>query len=231
MSEGFSFQQFNVRHDRCAMKVGTDGVLMGAWAAGGARLLDVGAGSGLISLMLAQRFPDAEIDGVELNADAARQALDNVAASPFAARIRIHAMAFQQMEPAEPYDAIVSNPPFFLQPAMPAGDARATARHAQLNFFTDLFSFSRRWLTATGQVSLIVPHDGAEAIADEAYLAGLMLCRRIAVTTRSHKPPERCLLAFCRRRSSMPELGEACLLDDDGARSAWYDALTRDFYR
>ena len=100
------------------MKVGTDGVLLGAWAAGGRRILDVGTGTGVIALMLAQRFADAVVDAVEIDADACGQAKENVAASPFAGRVSVHCESVQQWaqheENSGAYDAIVSNPPFFV---------------------------------------------------------------------------------------------------------------------
>lgn len=112
-SRGFTFKQFHVDHDRCAMKVGTDGILLGAWApvANARRVLDIGTGSGLIALMLAQRSrSDCVIDAVELDNNAVNQARDNVTASPWAARIRVIESAIQEYQ-AAPYDLIVSNPP------------------------------------------------------------------------------------------------------------------------
>lgn len=113
-SSGFNFKQFHVAHDRCAMKVGTDGVLLGAWAgvAGASRVLDVGCGSGLITLMVAQRTA-AHVVGVEIDAPAAEQAIENVAASPWAHRIEIVHADVSDLCPDEKFDHIVSNPPFF----------------------------------------------------------------------------------------------------------------------
>ena len=112
MSEGFTFKRFTVSHGKCAMKVGTDGVLLGAWARGGRRILDVGTGSGLVALMMAQRFEDAEITAIDIEPGACLQARENVAASPFAGRIRVVETALQDFREGE-YDAIVCNPPFY----------------------------------------------------------------------------------------------------------------------
>lgn len=212
------------------MKVGTDGVLVGAWAHGGRRVLDIGTGSGLIALMMAQRFPAAQVEGVELDAAAAAQARDNVTVSPFASRVAVFHTPFQQFMPSAFYDAIVSNPPFFL--SGPTGNdlPRTAARHAQTAFFHDFFAFARCWLTPEGEVSLIVPWDAAEAVAAEAYLRGLFLTRRVSVRTKTGKPLERALLAFGRRRQGWPEMGEVCLLDDSGRRGPWYRQLTAAFY-
>lgn len=230
MPNGFTFKQFSVRHDRCAMKVGTDGVLIGAWARGGRRLLDIGAGTGLVSLMLAQRFPSATVEGLEIDAEAAEQCQENMAASPFADRIRVYASAFQDFVPDAPYDAIVSNPPYFLSGMKNNDESRAAARHSDVTFFKDFFRFSRQWLRPSGEVSLVLPADGVDEVSAEAYLKGMMLCRRVWVRTMPDKPVERCLLSFAMQRFSPPEMEEVCLMDSDGRRSSWYENLTCDFY-
>lgn len=230
MPNGFTFKQFSVRHDRCAMKVGTDGVLIGAWARGGGRMLDIGAGTGLVSLMLAQRFPEAKVEGVETDAEAVEQCRGNIAASPFADRVRVYASAFQNFVPDAPYDAIVSNPPYFLNGMKNNDESRAAARHSDVTFFKDFFRFSKQWLRPSGEVSLVLPADGVDEVSAEAYLKGMMLCRRVWVRTVPGKPVERCLLSFAKQRFSAPEMGEVCLMNSDGRRSSWYDNLTHDFY-
>ncbi len=136
--DGFTFKQFFVAHDRCAMKVGTDGILLGAWApvAGVKRILDIGTGSGLVALMLAQRTPeDVTIDAVELDAQAAEQASENVAASPWAHRIAVHAQDIVswrgQAEQTARYDLIVSNPPYYEPGVNGACSQRRTRYRAQ----------------------------------------------------------------------------------------------------
>ena len=109
---GFKFKQFEIHQDRCAMKVGTDGVLLGAWAPGGKRILDVGSGTGLISLMMAQRFPEAQVLGIDMDGEACEEAAENVAASPFAGSVHVSHCPLQDFLSSQPYDAIVSNPPF-----------------------------------------------------------------------------------------------------------------------
>ncbi len=130
-NSGFTFKQFHVAHDRCAMKVGTDGILLGAWApvTNARRILDIGSGSGLIALMLAQRSPaDCRIDAVELDSNAARQARENAAASPWHERVTVIESAIQTYQ-AAPYDLIVSNPPYFVAGQSFRDPARALARH------------------------------------------------------------------------------------------------------
>lgn len=222
MSKGFTFKQFTVCHDRCAMKVGTDGVLLGAWARGGRRMLDIGSGTGLIALMLAQRFDGARIDGVEVDGEAVAQSRENVAASPFADRIAIHETDFRHFQPQAPYDAIVSNPPFFLNGLKNPDEGRSTARHSDPLFFKSFFRFSKQWLADSGEVSLIIPSEHYEDIATEAYLLGFLLSRRVWVRSSPRKPVGRCLLAFAKRRMGMPEAQEVCLMETGGRQSDWY---------
>lgn len=225
--EIFTFRQFSVRQDRCAMKVGTDGVLLGAWADGGARILDIGAGTGLISLMMAQRFPGGLIDGVEADIDAAGQAADN--AKPFS-QVAIHAVRLQDWEPSEPYDCIVSNPPFFIDGLKNPSRQRSLARHDVDLSFTDIVSFAKRWLTETGQLSVILPADVVEQFSEIAYFSGFRMCRQTLVQTTERKPFKRQLLAFSKSMTCPLVRTEHCLLQTDGSRSDWYADITKDFY-
>ncbi len=222
------------------MKTGTDGVLLGAWARGGGRILDVGSGSGLISLMLAQRFPAAQVVGIEIDHAAVAQSRENVMRSPFAQRVTIVESAFQQADgPLRAiigsdgpllFDAIVSNPPYFLDRAAASTSQRTLARHATTQFFHDLFCFTRRWLRAEGEVSLVLPMASLEAVETEAYLRGYRLARLLRLRTTPQKAPERCLVSFARWRAGDAETGEVTLLNAGGSRSEWYSALTCDFY-
>ena len=223
----FTFRQFSVRQDRCAMKVGTDGVLLGAWADGGARILDIGAGTGLISLMMAQRFPGGLIDGVEADVDAAGQAADN--AKPFP-QVAIHAVRLQDWEPPEPYDCIVSNPPFFIDSLKNPSRQRSLARHDVDLSFADIMSFAKRWLTETGQLSVILPADVVGQFSEIAYFSGFRMCRQSLVQTTESKPFKRQLLAFSKSTTCPLVRTEHCLLQADGSRSDWYADITKDFY-
>lgn len=227
---GFSFKQFAVRHDRCAMKVGTDGVLVGAWARGGRRMLDIGSGTGLVSLMLAQRFPESTVEGLEIDATAVAQSRENVTASPFAQRITIFETSFRHFTPSAPYDAIVSNPPYFLDSVKNADDMRTLARHSNTSFFQDFFRFCKFWLAEDGEVSLVIPLEASEAISAEAYLLGFLLSRKVLVRSVPSKPVERCLVSFVRKRTVPVELDEVCLMGTDSKRSVWYEEISRDFY-
>ena len=227
----FKFRQFTVWHDRCAMKVGTDGVLLGAWADAPEvhRALDVGCGSGLIALMLAQRFPEARVTGVEIDTDAAAQAASNVQASPWAERIEVTHADFCTFQSAVPYDLIVSNPPYFMDALRPPEPGRSLARHvATLNYET-LFARSRVLLASDGRVCVILPVEVEHQAVDAASRSGLYPCRKLCVFTKEHKPQRRMLIAFA--ASPQPILtGSLYLMNADGTYSDAYRTLTADFY-
>ncbi|WP_039858668.1 tRNA1(Val) (adenine(37)-N6)-methyltransferase, partial [Segatella buccae] len=204
MTDGFRFRQFSVRHDRCAMKVGTDGVLLGAWAPGGRSILDIGTGTGLIALMMAQRFPEAHVTGIDIDGDAALQARENAADSPFAPRIEVaHSSLAGFVAAASPplsFDSIVCNPPFFLHSLKNPDARRSVARHADSLPFADLFRGVAALLAPSGVFSAIVPAEVFEAFTAEASIAGLFVSRLTRVRTTPRKPPKRSLVAFSRLR-------------------------------
>ena len=213
----FKFKQFEIHQDRCAMKVGTDGVLLGAWAPGGKRILDIGSGTGLISLMMAQRCQKA-------------QACENVAARPFADRVSIVCCRLQDYESVEKFDAIVSNPPFFLNSLKNPDSKRSMARHADSLPFRDLFLGVKRLLSEEGVFSAIVPSEILDAFTSEAYLLGFCLVRQCGVKTVERKQPKRFMLTFARHRTMKMENTIEVMMDSDGNRSEWYTKITEEFY-
>ena len=247
---GFTFKQFEIQQDRCAMKVGTDGVLLGAWAGGGQRILDIGSGTGLISLMMAQRFPDAQVWGIDIDPEACGQARENVAASPFADRVEIVCCALQDlsekhllrgqnegMEKSEPakaggmlFDAIVSNPPFFVNGLKNPDSKRALARHSDSLPFSVLMRGVKRWLSDEGVFSAIVPAEVLEIFVSEAYCSGLSLVSQCGVKTVERKQPKRYLLAFSKHRADMMDKRTEIMTDSEGNRSEWYAKITEEFY-
>lgn len=229
------------------MKVGTDGVLLGAWAEGGQRILDIGSGTGLISLMMAQRFPEAQVWGIDIDPDACMQARENVAASPFADRVGIACCALQnlseehlvrgseellEMKEGEGnlFDAIVSNPPFFVNGLKNPDSKRAMARHSDSLPFPVLMKGVRRWLSDEGVFSAIVPADVLESFVSEAYCSGLSLVRQCGVKTVERKQPKRYLVAFSKRRAGMMDKCTEIMTDSEGNRSEWYAKITEEFY-
>ncbi|MBM0492690.1 methyltransferase [Aeromonas jandaei] len=230
-SRGFTFKQFHINHDRCAMKVGTDGILLGAWAPveQARRVLDIGSGSGLIALMLAQRSrSDCHIDGVELDSDAVIQARENVAASPWADRVTITESAVQGYQ-ADPYDLIVSNPPYFVAGQSFSDPARAMARHTGALDSHALLAACDRLLAPNGEVALVLPTAMADeilCISADYDLHGICYT---AVITREGKEANRVLLRLGRGLNRC-ERGDIVIHSADGAYSDRYIQLTSSFY-
>ena len=215
------------------MKVGTDGVLLGAWAGVGpqdVRMLDVGTGTGLIALMLAQRAPGAHITGVDI--DDVAQACENAAASPWGDRIAFRQCPVQEFEAPEPFDLIVSNPPFFVDSLTCPDEGRTTARHAVHLPFDELRDAVLRLLTPAGRFAVVLPTTEAGRFLGVCE-GRLGLTRRTDVRTTPRRPAKRVLMEFSRAGETTvaPEVSE--LVIGTGEHECYtpaYRALTRDFY-
>ena len=212
------------------MKVGTDGTLLGAWASVSNRekpllILDVGTGTGLIALMMAQRFPEARVVGIDIDADAVLQAQENVAASPFSDRVDILHQDFADTvrNSDKPWQAIVCNPPFFTQSLPCPDDKRTMARHDETLSYRTLATNAWQLLSDDGELSVIVPADQQSRMDAEASLAGFFKSRVCMVKTSSAKPPKRVLLAY-KKHPAMLQRQELTI------GSAEYHELTKDFY-
>jgi len=230
-SRGFTFKQFHVDHDRCAMKVGTDGILLGAWVPveRARRVLDIGTGSGLIALMLAQRTVDeCRIDAVELDIHAAQQARANAAASPWSGRVNVIESAIQDYQAAA-YDLIVSNPPYFVAGQSFNDPARALARHTSALDSRDLLAACDRLLAPHGVVGLVLPTAMADEILCISADYDLYGVCYVAVITREGKEANRVLLLLS-RGSNRCERDEIVIHSADGAYSNRYIQLTSPFY-
>lgn len=229
----FQFKQFTIYQDRCAMKVGTDGVLLGAWApcAQAQRILDVGAGTGLVSLMMAQRS-SAQIDAVELDAATAEQAKENVSSSPFKERIRVYASSFQDYVSScqVRYDLIVSNPPFFHNSLKPPKDARSAARHTDSLPFEDLILGAMSLLTDGGQLVLILPITEGELFISRAQTLGLYCIHKTEVYPKPKIPAKRLLLILSKQASACVNSELTIETEHRHQYSDEFKALTTDFY-
>ena len=212
------------------MKVGTDGVLLGAWGSvEGKRILDIGTGTGLIALMAAQRNPEADVLGIDIDELAVAQARENVAESPFNRRIECILQDVLTFEPEAPFDAILCNPPFFTEDTLPDNRSRALARNNKCLPFPQLIKKVAVLLAENGTFSLIVPSGLAQEIVGLCMENGLHLIRRCQIHTTARKPPRRTLLEFSRQNRSC-EMLTLRLVADDGTRSQQYQELTKDFY-
>ena len=225
----FKFQKFTIFQDQCAMKVGTDGPLLGAWAEGGSRILDVGTGTGLIALMMAQRFADADVTAIDVDEAACRQAGQNVEASPFAKRVHVECCPLQQFV-AKRFDTIVSNPPYFSDSLKAPDQQRSTARHNDSLTYQELCFHAYRLMTDEGVFSVVVPFDYLERFLTVAQENKLFLSRKCSIKTTPRKTARRYLLAF--RKQPVPNTAteEGVIEVEPNVRSEWYKNLTKEFY-
>jgi len=192
----FQFKQFSVDQTGCAMKINTDGVLLGALADADTPkcILDIGTGTGVIALMMAQRFPSAIIDAVEIDYTAAITAHNNFKDSPFARRLNTYPTDFRNFFKAHPtaeFDVIVSNPPFHLNSLESPQAKKSLAKHTGSDFFEDLIESSARHLTIQGLLWLILPLETADLVKELAGKIGLYLQKTIAIYSFENDLPHR----------------------------------------
>ncbi len=242
---GFSFKQFHVDHDACAMKVGTDGILLGAWAEldgqhdGRINVLDIGTGTGLISLMLAQRAEtEVNITAIDIAADACQQARQNVAQSPWPSAVRVSHTPLQDFSKNHcgyhAFDLIVSNPPYFTHGQSFDDPSRQLARHTSTLTHKELLEHALPLLAPQGKLALVLPFDaGCELIAHcrtlEDDLDSSLGLRVVNIKTTPRKAYSRMLLEITREPRLYQE-SELIIHQSTGAYSEDYIALTRDFY-
>lgn len=229
----FQFRQFVVHQQRCAMKVGTDGTLLGAWAAapsGQCRILDIGTGTGLIALMMAQRYPEAEVTGIDIDEDAVAQADENVRLSPFSERVRIYRQDIVNFTDIIGFDAIVSNPPYFVDSLACPDDQRTIARHAVSLTYEQLMYQAYRLLKDEGRFSVVVPSDCRAKIEAAACLEGFFTTCVCLIKTTPRKQPKRQLIEFQKHPVSELDISEGVIEVSPNVRSEWYQQLTKEFY-
>ena len=229
----FQFKQFTIHQQHCAMKVGTDGTLLGSWAsapAGACRILDVGTGTGLIALMMAQRFPEARVTGIDIDTDAVGQASENALESPFKERIMIREGDVTSMEDADGFDAIVCNPPFFDRSLTCPDQQRTEARHTVSLTYRQLMESAFRLLKDDGRLSVIIPADCRSRLESEAHLVGFFISRICSIQTTPKKIPKRYMIEFCKQ--PVKEIDTECGIIElsPQERSPWYQQLINDFY-
>lgn len=207
------------------MKVGTDGVLLGAWAPLGSRILDVGTGSGLIARMLMQRCPEAEVEGIDIDEAAVAQAKEN-GVRAFQARLQDW-----KSNIGDCYDLIVSNPPYFQNSLKNPDRGRELARHTDSLGYEELIAHSARLLKEEGQLALILPAEAEEEIRNLAARYSLFPTHITRVYSKETKPARRVILAFSRKNSIVDLIEDSLVLEDEkGGRSAAYSKLCEEFY-
>jgi tRNA1Val (adenine37-N6)-methyltransferase len=231
-SSDFHFKQFIIEQDRCTHKVGTDGVLLGAWANinGAKTILDIGTGTGMIALMLAQRTSsDVQIDAIEIEKEDAEQASSNIDRSPWKDRIKVHQLPVQSFLPDKQYDLIVSNPPYFINSQLPPTERRTQARHTLSLSYHELLYGVKKLMQAHGTFAVILPFIEGSQFIDLAKDFKLNCIRKMSFKTREQKPIERLLLEFSYRVTPC-ENSEMLLYQNGLQWSEDYQNLTRSFY-
>lgn len=231
---GFTFKQFHIDHSRCAMKVGTDGTLLGAWATlppHAKKILDIGTGSGLIAIMAAQRHPIAKITAIDIDKDCVMQATENAVASPWAERIEVIESPLQEYSQEEKFDVIISNPPYFADSMHSPDKQRTTARHTASLSFKELTDGVLRLLAEDGLFAVILPTTESELLLS-ASRGRLFTWRRCEVWSTPESGARRIMLELKREPPKDLAQKEKIIIEQGGRHvySEEYKALTADFY-
>ena len=232
----FRFKHFNVTNERSAMKVNTDGVLLGAAMMimpQDGRMLDIGTGTGTIALMAAQRSGgSAQIDAIDIDEPSATEAAMNFRQSPWADKLRAYNLPLDQFaaETSEKYDLIFSNPPYFEDSLTAPDERKSTARHTSDGLsYRDIFEFAKERLTEEGRVSFVLPADQEVALCRYGRMCGLHLFRILRIRTVPRKVPSRIIAEFSRNRVEAPE-DTVLTIQNEGQYTQEYLSLTKDFY-
>jgi tRNA1Val (adenine37-N6)-methyltransferase len=233
-SQAFVFKEFTIHQEKSAMKVGTDAVILGACVnpADAKKILDIGTGTGVIALMLAQRSK-AEIEAIDIDKDSCDQAEENVKFSKWASRIKVHCISFQDFVGtiSDKFDLIVTNPPYFTASLKNKEESRALARHTDQLPFEDLIDGVKKSLHPAGKFFLILPYKEANTFRDLAEAKGLHLSKLLRVKSRLDKTEDkRHVMRFEFTPKSFSE--ETIVIEKDSRHqyTREYMELTKDFY-
>ena len=226
----FQFKKFTIVQDGCAMKVGTDGCLLGGWfdCSQSRNILDVGSGSGLIAIMAAQRCR-ATVTGIEIDSDAARQAVENVNSSPWSDRIEIVNQDLLLYSTEKRFDTIVSNPPYFSNSLKCGNDARTMARHNDSLGCSDFFRKCKELSTEYARISIIIPSDLRSCWQQAAEENGFFLSRITHIKTTPNKAAKRAMIEFSLEKKKCDE--KSLVLEiTRGTYSDEAKEILKDFY-
>lgn len=236
----FQLKQFSILHDECGLRVGTDAILLGSWVASlpnffskkSTAILDIGTGSGIIALMMAQSFPSASVSAIEIDETSGKQANENFFSSPFAERMKLIVGDFTQQEFQQKFDLIVSNPPYFEEnlthSRQSSLDSRVTARQTVSLSYEQLIKKSSEIIADEGKFAVVLPYDEAQRFIGICAEHNLYLSHRTDIKTTTRKTPKRVLLAF--QRTITPTLRNTLTLQNaDGTQSKEYRELTKEF--
>ncbi len=232
-NQEFVFKQFKITQDKCAMKVGTDAVLLGSWVntSHAKKILDIGTGTGIIALMLAQKS-SANIDAIDIDNGAFIQASENANACKWKNRIEVHQISLQEFAKNnnQQYDLIVSNPPYFVDSSKALEESRTNARHTDQLPFVDLLNGILKLLLPTGKFYVILPTKESELFRELAERNKLYLTKLTRVITRADKPEKRVLMRFEFIHKPFSEDSIVIENDERHSYSNDYKELTKDYY-
>ena len=231
-SDFFNYQHFTIRQSHAAMKVGTDSDLLGTLAKGGRTILDIGTGTGIIALMLAQRFPQSTITAIEIDSNAVEDARYNFLHSPWSDKITLIHKSLQEYlatEPPSRFQAVVCNPPYFDRSLECPDRGRSRARHTSSLPFPVLVHGAYTLLTPDGLFSVCIPPEVLDDFDTLCRFEGFCLYQKYNIETIPGKGPKRFVLVY--RKGLVDEIQEqvCCMRNDDRTRSYWYLNLMKDF--
>lgn len=234
MSKPFQFKHFKVEHDRCAMKIGTDAVLLGAWASLEAQpnsILDIGAGTGVLALMMAQRSGAELIDALEIDDAAYEQCVANFENSDWGDRLFCYHAALDEFteEIEERYDLIISNPPFYTEAFKSENKERNTARFEDAMPFEALLKSVSKLLSNSGQFNVVIPYSEQLSFIEYAKHKGLYPYRILNVRGQQSSPLKRSLIGFSFQKQTL-KTSELAIEIERHRYTNDYTALTKDFY-
>lgn len=232
MGSVFKFKEFEVNQEGCAMKINTDGVLLAAIveAKDPTRILDVGSGTGVIALMLAQRFPYAIVDAVDIDETAYQRTEENFRASRFAERMHAQLGDFETISEQKAYDLIVSNPPFYINSLHNPDGRKRVARHTDLDFFKRLLAFSNDRLSSRGTLQLVLPIDLCDELLRYTKGNGLTLVKEVSIRSFAHSEPIRKILILSKENVSQREGVDFIIYKDKGVYSKAYQGFLKPFF-
>jgi tRNA1Val (adenine37-N6)-methyltransferase len=229
----FRFKEFSIHDDRCAMKVGMDAVLLGAWAdiSGTQYILDIGTGSGVIALMLAQRS-EAKIWAVEIDSEAAKQAAENVIHTPWSGRVNVENHTIQEFSEhcMLKFDLIVCNPPYFNNSLLSPSSGRNRARHTNELSYEELADAIAKLISPSGKCCIILPLPESVLIESIMTVRGMLPAQKLEILPKSGKPANRVLIQFENAQVGLPVIKSIYIRNSDNTYSPEYKQLTRDFY-
>ena len=227
----FRFKQFELSNSLSAMKINTDGVLLGAWtdAIGKTNILDVGTGTGIIAIMLAQRNSSAKITAIDIDEFAAKEAATNVEKCPWNERLNVIHTDFKTFTPEGKFDLIVSNPPYFDNGIKAPDASRATARHNDTLDYAELISLASNILLDSGSLSLIAPYSRLDDITYNAELAKLYTTHQTCVFNKPSGNAIRVMMTLSKCRTEKIT-DSIAIYADTGGYTEEYKHLTKDFY-